>query len=188
MKGWSIQIVNILLLLGVLMLAGCKSKTAAREDAKSGAIYGTLGGAVSGFFWGLFSGDPLESAAKGAVVGGATGAAMGGAHGWSKDRNLKKEYGEINYNAIMALVQRDYVSAKKFATQGENDSNPKYKKAAVWILALIAKETLGNDALEPYYKKLIEMNEDIETREDARVELRFAQEKLNTLRKQLNER
>ena len=188
MKGRVIQIINGVVVFSVLMVSGCKTKSSAREEAKSGAIYGTLGGAVSGFFWGLFSGDPLESAARGAVVGGATGATMGGAHGWSKDRDLKKEYGEDNYKAIMALVQRDYVAAKKFAAKGETDSNPKYKTAAIWISALIAKETLSKDEFEPYYEKLIETNEDIETREDARVELRLAQQKLNTLRKQLNER
>ena len=168
------------------MVGGCKSKSAAGEEAKKGAAYGALGGAVSGFFWGLFSGNPIERAAQGAVVGGATGATVGAVHGSGKDRELKAEYGEINYKGLMALVSRDYPAAKEYAAQTANDESPKYRHASAWLSALIAKETLGKDELDPYYDKLIELDPDIDNREDARVELRLAQGELKSLRKQLN--
>jgi len=180
------HVAGTLVLAGLLAVAGCKSKSAAREEAKKGGAYGALGGAVSGFFWGLFSGDPLERAAQGAAVGGATGATMGAVHGSGKDRDLKKEYGETNYKGLMALVSRDYPTAKEYAAQTAKDENPKYRHASAWLSALIAKETLGKDELEPYYDKLIELDPNIDNREDARVEMRFAREKLKSLRKQLN--
>jgi len=188
MKGWTVQVVGTLLLAAMLAGTGCKSKSAAGEEAKKGAGYGALGGAVSGFFWGLFSGDPLQRAAQGAVVGGATGATMGAVHGSSKDRDLKKEYGETNYKGLMALVSRDYPKAWEFAAQSANDPDPKFRLASAWLSALVAGETLGKNELDPYYDKLIELDPKIENHEDARVELRFAQEKLSSLRKQLNAR
>ena len=172
----------------MLVVAGCKSKSAAGEEAKKGAAYGALGGAVSGFFWGLFSGDPLQRAAQGAVVGGATGATLGAVHGSGKDRELKAEYGEVNYKGLMALVSRDYPQARESAAQTAEDPNPKYRHASAWLSALIAKETLAKEELDPYYQKLIELDPNITNMEDAHVEVRLAERDLKSLRKQLNAR
>jgi len=188
MKIRTVHVAGTLMLASMLVLSGCKSKSAAGEEAKKGAAYGALGGAVSGFFWGLFTGNPIERAAQGAVVGGATGATMGAVHGSSKDRDLKAEYGEVNYKGLMALVSRDYPTAKEYAAQTADDSNPKYRHASAWLSALVAKETLAKDELDPYCDKLIELDPDIETREDAHVELRLAERDLKSLRKQLNAR
>jgi len=188
MKSRTVRVVGTLLLASMLAGAGCKSKSATGEQAKKGGAYGALGGAVSGFFWGLFSGDPLERAAQGAVVGGATGATMGAVHGSSKDRELKKEYGETNYKGLMALVSRDYPKAREYAARSANDPDPKFRLASAWLSALTAAETLDRKELGPCYDKLIELDPKVENHEDARVELRFAQEKLASLRKQLNAR
>ncbi|MCK4563587.1 MAG: hypothetical protein KAU94_02800 [Verrucomicrobia bacterium] len=188
MKIRTVHVAGTLVLASMLAVSGCKSKSAAGEEAKKGAAYGALGGAVSGFFWGLFSGNPVERAAQGAVVGGATGATMGAVHGSSKDRELKAEYGEVNYKGLMALVSRDYPAAKEYASQTAKDENPKYRHASAWLSVLIATETLGKDELDPYYQKLVELDPDIATIEDARVEVRLAERDLKSLRKQLNAR
>lgn len=187
MKHRTVRTVGIIVLAATVALSGCKSKTAG-ESAKTGAGYGALTGAVSGFFWGLFRGDPLQGAAEGAVVGGATGAVVGGVHGSAKDRELKEEYGDINYKALVALAERNYPDAKGFAAQTAEDPNPKYRLASAWVSALIAKETLSKEEMESYYEKLIELDQDIETREDARVELRMAEKELKSLRKQFGTR
>ena len=178
----------VVVLAGAMTLSGCKSKSHAGEEAKKGAAYGALGGAVSGFFWGLFSGNPVERAAQGAVVGGATGATMGAVHGSSKDRDLKAEYGDVNYQALMALVERDYPKAKALAARTANDANPKYRHASTWLSALIAKETLNAEDQKPYLEKLIETDPNITTMEDAKVEVRLAERDLKNLRKNLNAR
>lgn len=188
MKYRKKQVAGMLALASMLVVSGCRTKSAAGEEAKKGAAYGALGGAVSGFFWGLFSGDPLRGAAQGAVVGGATGAVMGGVHGSGKDRELKAEYGEVNYKGLMALVSRDYPMAKEYAAQTANDPNPKYRRASAWLSALVAKETMTEGEMAPYYEKLIDTREDIRTIEDARVEVRLAERDLKSLRKQLNTR
>ena len=113
MKNQIVHIAGILTLASILVVTGCKSKSMAGEQAKKGAGYGALTGAVSGFFWGLFRGDPLQGAAQGAVVGGATGAVVGGVHGSSKDRELKAEFGEVNYNGLIALAERELKSLRK---------------------------------------------------------------------------
>ncbi len=176
------------MLTSILLVSGCKSKSAAGEEAKKGAAYGALGGAVSGFFWGLFSGNPIERAAQGAVVGGATGATLGAVHGSGKDKELKAEYGETNYKGLMALVSRDYPKAKEYAAQTADDPNPKYRHASVWLSALIAKETVSGEEMTPHYEKLMASDPDINSVEDAKVEVRLAERDLKSLRKQLNAR
>ena len=178
----------MLCLSSSLLLTGCKSKSHAGQEAKKGAAYGALGGAVSGFFWGLFSGNPVERAAQGAVVGGATGATMGAVHGSGKDRELKAEYGDVNYQALMALVERDYPKARELAAQTANDANPSYRHASDWIMALVAKETLSAEEQIPYLEKLMQSDPDLATIEDAKVEVRLAERDLKSLRKQLNAR
>jgi hypothetical protein len=184
MKYHTIRIAGMLALAAMLAVTGCKSKSMAGEQARKGAGYGALTGAVSGFFWGLFRGDPLKGAAEGAVVGGATGAVVGGVHGSAKDRELRAEFGEVNYKGLVALVERNYPQAREYAAQTAEDPNPEYRLASAWISALVAKETLGKTELDPYYDKLIELDDDLDTREDARVELRLAERELKSLRKQ----
>ncbi len=188
MKKTTVYIIGIVLLTATLLISGCKSKSAAGEEAKKGAAYGALGGAVSGFFWGIFTGNPIERAAQGAVVGGATGGTLGAVHGSGKDRELKKEYGETNYKGLMALVSRDYPTAKKYAAQTAEDPNPKCRHASIWLSALIAKETVEADEMTPHYKKLMASDRDIGSVEDAKVEVRLAERDLKSLRKQLNAR
>ena len=188
MKKSSERYGYVLALAAMIGLSGCRTPSHAGQQAKSGAAYGALGGAVSGFVWGLFSGDPLQRAAQGAVVGGATGGTMGAVHGSGRDRELKAEYGETNYKALMALVERNYPRAKELATQTAEDPNPKYRRASIWISALVAKETLGGEELKPYLQKLIDADPDIQTLEDAKVEVRLAERDLKNLRKQLNAR
>lgn len=188
MKNQTLRIAGIFVLAFLLATMGCKSQSAARRQAKSGAGYGVLTGAVSGFFWGLLRGDPLQGAAEGAVVGGATGAVVGGVHGASVDRDLKAEYGDVNHKALMALVHRNYPEAKEYAARTTEDPNPKYRHASAWISALVAKETLAKGELDPYYDRLIELDNDIDNREDARVELRLAERELKSLRKQFGVR
>lgn len=188
MNRYLIRAISSAILASSLALTGCKTKSHAGQEAKTGAGYGALGGAVSGFFWGIFSGNPVERAAQGAVVGGATGATMGAVHGSSKDRDLKAEYGDINYKGLMALVERNYPQAKAYAAQTANDLNPKYKQASAWLSVLIAKETLSADAMTPYYEALMASDPDINSLEDAKVEVRLVERDLKALRKQLKTR
>ena len=183
-----LRILCVAALAAAITLTGCKSKSHAGEEAKKGAAYGALGGAVSGFFWGLFSGNPVERAAQGAVVGGATGATLGAVHGSGKDRELKAKYGETNYQALIALVERDYPAAKELAAQTAEHENPQYRHASVWISALIAKETLSAEEQRPYLQALIDSDPDIATMEDAKVEVRLTERDLRNLRENLNAR
>ena len=183
-----IKMVSLLVLGGFLFfITGCTSSSATKSEAKTGAAYGALGGAVSGFFWGLFSGNPLENAAQGAVVGGATGATMGAVHGGQKDKKLKEKYGEENYKALMALVDRNYSDAKKFATQAQATNNINYKRASIWLLVLIAKEQgESTEMLNTYYQQLIQLDPTIKTQRDAEAKANRVLGKLGGLRNQLN--
>lgn len=180
---------SMVIALAVLMVAtGCRSKSASAKGARQGAAGGAVGGAVGGFFWGLLSGNPIEGAAKGAVAGAGTGAVLGGLGGARTDRELKKQYGETNYEALVALVHREYGKARELLSATAEDPNPKYRHASAWISALIARETLESGEMEPYYEKLIELDSDIETREDAKVEVRLAERDLKALRREFNVR
>lgn len=181
----AIRTTTIFLTAAMLLTAGCATKSAKGAGAKSGAKSGAAGGAIGGFLFGLFTGDPFGGAAKGAAVGAGTGAAMGGFRGAKNDKELKKKFGEINYEALMSLALRDYEKAKTLLAQTADDANPSYRQSSAWISALVAKETLPNDQMEPYYEKMIETTGDIENREDAKVEVRLAQRDLAALRNQL---
>lgn len=187
MKTNLLRAAVIILVAATVTATGCRSRTAA-ESSRKGAGYGALTGGVSGFFWGLLRGDPLRGAAEGAVVGGATGAVVGGVHGSAKDRELKEAYGETNYQALVALAERRYPQARELAAQTADDPDPAYRLASAWIAALVAKETLSSGELEPFYARLIELDPDIETREDARVELRLAERELQSIRRQFGVR
>ena len=113
---------------------------------------------------------------------------MGGLRGAKTDKELRAEFGEKNYEALLALIQRDYETARNLVAETANDPHPKYSHASAWLSALIAKETLPNDEMEPYYAKLIELDGDVESREDAKVEVRLAQRDLSAMRKQFNVR
>ena len=169
-----------------LLSAGCATKSAKGEGAKDGAKGGAVGGAVGGFLWGLFTGDPFGGAAKGAAVGAGAGAVMGGFRGAKTDKELKKNFGETNYEALIALAQKDYDKAKTLTAQTAEDPNRNYQYMSAWISALVARETLPIDQMDPYYQKLIDLDPAVETREDAKVEVRLAQRDLAQLRQQLN--
>lgn len=180
-----LQITTVFIIALMLITSGCATKSAKSEGSKEGAKRGAMGGAVGGFFWGLISGDPLGGAAKGAAVGAGTGATMGAFSGAKTDKQLKEAFGEKNYEALMALVQRDYEQATSLAAQTADDPNRQYRHASAWISALIARE-LKTEQMDPYYDKLIELDGDVESREDAKVEVRLAQRDLASLRSQLN--
>jgi hypothetical protein len=108
---------------------------------------------------------------------------MGGIRGGKTDRQMKEEFGETNYEALIALVHREYDKARTLVAQTADDPNPSYRIASAGISALIARETLPADEMEPYYDKLVEVSGDVETREDARVEIRLAQRDLKAMRK-----
>jgi len=173
----------IILGVALIAIAGCQAPSARNEQAKTGAKYGAVSGAVSGFFWGLFSGDPLEQAAEGAIVGAGTGATMGALKGGQKDKKLKDKYGETNFDALMQLVRKNYPAAKKLATKEEKSSNIEYRKAALWLLVLIEKETGNSDSvLEQKYKQLIAIDPSIKTLRSAEARANKALGKLEVLR------
>ena len=181
-----VQIITVFIAISMLVGSGCATKSAKGEGSKEGAKRGGVSGAVGGFLFGLISGDPFGGAAKGAAVGAGTGATMGAFSGAKTDRQLKESFGEENYEALMALVRREYETATSLVAKTANDPNKQYQHASAWISALIARETLSNDQMEPYYDKLIELDGDVESREDAKVEVRLAQRDLSSLRNQLN--
>ena len=182
------RVMPVLLAAVLLAGTGCASKSAKSEGAKQGAKGGAVGGAVGGFLWGLFTGDPIGGAAKGAAVGAGPGAVMGGIRGAKTDKQMKEEFGETNYEALIALVHREYDKAKTLVAQTADDPNPSYRIASAGISALIARETLPSDQMEPYYDRLVEVSSDVETREDARVEIRLAQRDLKSMRSQFGVR
>jgi len=110
---------------------------------------------------------------------------MGAVHGSVKDGEIKAEYGDTNYKALMALVDRNYPKAKELAAQTANHENPTYRKASLWISTLVAKETLSDEEMEPYYDRVVELGDRVGSVEDAKVEVRLAERDLKKLRKQL---
>ena len=75
---------SIILLVGVVMLAGC-ANTPEGEAARRGAGYGAAGGALVGLAMGAATGNS-RIAAAGAVAGAAAGAGAGAMYEYGQSR------------------------------------------------------------------------------------------------------
>lgn len=182
MWKWAAVCLGLFFVCGTM---GCATKSHVKKSAGRGAVSGAVGGAVGGLVRGAFRGDPLERAVEGAAVGAASGATVGALHGAAKNKELKQEFGDTNFDGLMALVNRDYPAAKKWASQTANDPNPAYRRASAMLSALIAQETLSEEERVPYLEKLIEVDDALNTMPEAIAEVRDAEKNLKELRKEL---
>ena len=154
----------------------------AGKGAKRWAGRGAAGGAILG----LLVGGDLGGAAVGAAVGAAGGAIGGAASDSSKKKKAEKaerqEYdlpqteeewitaiGQDNTSALSALVDCEHDRAALLAKAGATSSNPDFALVGNWIEALVALDRQDQTALDELYPKLVELDNDIDTVQQASV-------------------
>ena len=162
------------------MFFSCGSSPEAQkvgDAAGTGAALGALASVVFG------SGNVLYDAADGAVRGAAAGAAVGViSNAMNKDEaprtepevsyedEMIKSFGKDNVESYYALRNREHARALALADAGELSKDANYRLAAVWLKAMIAVDKKDNPGAEKAFDRLITLDPDIDTRQQASVE------------------
>lgn len=187
-------------LLALLCSAGCASDSHAAEGAAKGASTGAVAGAVGGLVSGLvFGGDPVERAARGAVYGGTTGAVVGGIQGAEKDnqelakqqaqrdqqaKELREELGPDAFESLAALAKCKHDEAMEFALKAQEESNPNFALAGVWLEILIYADQKDEVRTRDLLPGLVEKDWNLETEAQAEASLQKALNELMDIREQ----
>lgn len=162
----------------------------ASKGAKRWAGRGAAGGAILG----LLIGGDIGGAAAGAAIGAAGGAIGGAASDSSKKKKVEKAeleelrqkeaerqaydlpqteeewiaaIGEDNTNALSALVDCQHDRAALLAKAGTTSENPGFALTGHWIEALVALDRQDQAALDELYPKLVELDDDVDTVQQA---------------------
>jgi hypothetical protein len=163
-----------------LLIFSCGSSPEAQkvgDAAGTGAALGALASVVFG------SGNILYDAADGAVMGAAAGAAVGViSNSMNKDEaprtepevayedEMVKSFGKDNVESYYALRNREHARALALADAGELSKDANHRLAAVWLKAMIAVDKKDSPAAEKAFDRLITLDPDIDTRQQASVE------------------
>ena len=100
----------------------------------------------------------------------------------SEEENLRKEYGNENVNAVIALIEFDYKRAKALASAGETSKDANHRLSAMYIQALIAVDMNDEVSAKNAFEKLVDSDPEIDDQEMAAVEIEALSEKLNGYR------
>jgi len=164
--------------------------------AKSGAGRWAGRGAAGGAILGLLVGGDLGGAVVGAAVGAAGGAIGGAASDSNKKKKANKAeleelrekeaereaydlpqteeewieaIGQDNTNALDALVDCQHDRAELLAKAGTTSENPDFALAGYWLEALVAVDSKDQAGAENLYGKLVDLDDDIDTTQQASV-------------------
>jgi len=95
----------------------------------------------------------------------------------AKEKQLKKadsleaqyrvEYGDENVDGLIALVDGKHERALAFTDVAETSEDAQYRWSAVWLEAIIYADQDNREALEKEYDRLIVLDPDISSYEDA---------------------
>jgi len=187
-------------LLALLASFGCASDSHAADGAAQGAGTGAIAGAVGGLVSGLvFGGDPVERAARGAVYGGTTGAVVGGIQGAEKDnqelakqkeqrearvKELREELGQQAFQSLAALAECKHDKAMQFAMKAQEQSNPNFALAGLWLEILIYADMKDEARARDLFPRLVEEDWNLESEAQAEESMRKALNELMDIREQ----
>jgi len=85
----------------------------------------------------------------------------------SLEEQFRIEYGDENVDGLIALIDGNHQRALAFANVAETSDDADDRCSAVWLKAIIYADQGDREALEKEYDRLIEVDPEISTREDA---------------------
>ena len=193
----SFHLVVVAAMVACVMVAGCT--TGARQGAAQGGAMGLIGGAAAGAVSSLlFGGNVLEGAVQGGVVGAAGGAAAGAVQGGVAEKQaakpseksekqvkaFRKEQGDLNFQAVVSLLQCKHRDAIKYANQALEESDALNRKVfALTVRAVAEVETGKDEAAEATYSEIAALDKK-RTVESARADTLEAMLKVQSVRKE----
>jgi hypothetical protein len=157
--------------LALLLGSAASCTTGAREGAAQGGAMGFVGGVAAGAVNSLlFGGNVLEGAVKGGVSGAAGGAAVGAVAGGSAEKQateakagptkkevdaLRKKFGDVNFQAAVALVQCKHEDAMDTANRALAEATKKNQKLFALTIRAAAEVESGKErAAEKTYAEI----------------------------------
>ena len=174
----------ICLLILVIGQMGCGSSRdlkTADSNAGSNAAAAGLGVLV----YRLVTDDKraVEKAAGSAAAAATVTMVKEGSKASREEGEWERVIGPENTNGLVALIKRDYRSAKDAFAKTAHSENPEYRRAAIWGTALMYYDTGNDEALEPELAKVVETDAAVANDREARKELGRLNKKLADLRK-----
>lgn len=79
----------------------------------------------------------------------------------------RREYGDENVDGLIALIEGNHTRALAFANTGETSSDANHRWAAVWLKAIIYADQGNEKAKNQEYKRLVVLDPEIASVEDA---------------------
>ena len=201
-----ISLSALILILSIVMVAGCASDSKTAEGASRGAATGAVSGAVGGMVSALvFGGDPAEAAARGAVYGGTTGAVVGGIAGSQADAQakaqseahekkqtedkyakLKADIGDDAYQGLAALAECKHDESLSQTTKAQKSDNPNFALAGMWLEVLSYADGRDEAKARSMFPALVEKDWNVKTEAEAEERMRKALQGLMDIRGEYN--
>lgn len=100
----------------------------------------------------------------------------------NQENELKTAYGDENVEGLKALLDHNYDRAIALANVGETSDNEDYRISAVYLKAMIAVDQNNKEQEELEYIRMVEMDAELNTIEDAKNEISDLIGKMETLR------
>ena len=177
-------------LVAAVLICSCGSgeprldeKETAGKAAKAGAV-----GALGGLVYGLIARNPdalRTSAAAGAAAATVVAAqdTLSDTKGDKQKEQFEKRFGPDNANAIVQLVKRDYAGARASLDAAAKGA-PEHARAAVWLRALLARDTGDAAAERAAIEDLLRNDPELKDADPVKGRIDQLQKKLADLRKE----
>ena len=94
----------------------------------------------------------------------------------------RREYGNENVDAVIALLDNDYDRAKALANAGETSKDANHRLSAMYVKALIAADMGDNEDATKSYDKMVTFDPEINDIGQAKEEITVLLEELNKMR------
>lgn len=100
----------------------------------------------------------------------------------NEEDDMKKAFGNENVEGLKALIDKKYDRALALANVGETSEIEDHKISAVYLKAMIASDQNNDEQAEIEYKRMVEMDSEIETIKEAKDEIKGLSRKMESLR------
>ena len=98
------------------------------------------------------------------------------------EEQYRREYGNENIDAIIALLDNDHNRAIALANAGETSKDANFRLSAMYVKAIIAVDMNNQEEADKAYEKLVIFDPEVENVEQAKEETKILVEELNNLR------
>ncbi len=85
----------------------------------------------------------------------------------SLEEQFRIAYGDENVDGLIALIDNNHQRALAFATAGETSEDANYRLSAVWLKTIIYADQGDREAVEKEYDRLIVLDPEVSSVEDA---------------------